>query len=78
MGENQALFIRNYRWSEIWGDCCGNLFLGIHSADLDNFEYSQTASLVSHSKLSKNYESNTAITSIVTSLRSQIMRIVIC
>ena len=43
----------------------GNLSLGIHSADLLNFGRSQTPSLVSRPKFSKNYESNTANTSIV-------------
>ncbi|MGX2982569.1 hypothetical protein [Helicobacter sp. 23-1045] len=41
------------------------MFLGNHSADLLNFGRSQTASLVSRPKFSKNYESTTAITSIV-------------
>ena len=48
----------------------GNLSLGIHSADLANFERSQTSSLVSRSKFAKNYESNTANTSIVNSAKN--------
>ena len=43
----------------------GNLFWGNHFADLLNFGRSQTISLVSRPKFSKNYESTTAITSIV-------------
>ena len=43
----------------------GNLSLDKHSADLLNFGRSQTSSLVSRPKFSKNYESTTAITSIV-------------
>ena len=46
-------------------DSRGNLFWGNHFADLLNFGRSQTPSLVSRPKFSKNYESTTAITSIV-------------
>ena len=45
--------------------CEGNLSLDKHSADLGFFGVSQTQSLVSTPKNSKNYESNTANTSIV-------------
>ena len=47
----------------------GNLSLGNHSADLLNFGRSQTPSLVSRPKFSKNYESHTAITSIVLNMK---------
>lgn len=42
-----------------------NSFLGAPSADLADFEHSQTPSLVSRSKSTKNYENPTAITSVV-------------
>ncbi len=42
-----------------------NSSLELHSADLANFECSQTPSLVSHSKFAKNYESQTENPSVV-------------
>ena len=47
-----------------------NSVLGEPSADLADFERSQTPSLVSHSKSAKNYENPTAITSVVSSDRN--------
>ncbi len=47
-----------------------NSSLELHSADLANFECSQTPSLVSHSKFAKNYESQTENPSVVDSTQS--------
>ena len=49
----------------------GNLSLDKHSADLANFECSQTPSLVSHSKFAKNYESRPENPSVVLNGKSK-------
>lgn len=51
----------------------GNSSLGSHCVDLQNFECSQTSSLVSHSKFCKNSTSTTANTRIVLSADSKIV-----
>ncbi len=48
-----------------------NSFSGNHSADSANFGCSQTSSLVSHPKFAENYESTTAIPSVVDSANAE-------
>ena len=50
----------------------GNLYLGSHCVDLLNFGVSQTPSLVSTPKFSKNSTSTTATTSIVIRVANQL------
>ena len=69
-----------FEWRVYWlfrfnyGAIC---VFGNHSADLANRHKARIQSPLSLCRFAKNYESTTAITSMVASLRSQILRIVI-
>ena len=64
-----ALFRLGIR--DIWRMLFGNSFSGNHSADSVNFGRSQTSSLVSRPKFTENYESTTAIPSVVDSANAE-------
>ena len=53
----------------------GNLFWGNHSADLANRHKARTQSPLSLCRFTKNYESTTAITSIVIRKANQIAKL---